>query len=170
MMRRIAPLGLLVLLAGVMLGLWQGAQGAVRLISAPPQLTVGEVATLHFASGRAGKAQALSSNIAVAGMEVLRTEDGLIVCTVTAHADGTALLSCMVGNRQSPVYAVSIVPPVAVPLTSGEFIASKNGGKFHKIDCPWADRILKENRVYFARAADARAESLLPCAHCLKTE
>lgn len=165
--RRIALVLLPLCAAGL---LWQDARSEVRAVSAPPpQLTAGETIRVDFFATCSGDIGAVSSDPAVADIQVAMVSAGVISCTVTAQTDGVAVLSCTVGGRQSPAYAVSVVPPAPTPLTSGAFLASKGGKKFHRADCVWAGKIQAENRVFFEDAPDARAKGYTPCAQCLKS-
>lgn len=48
----------------------------------------------------------------------------------------------------------------------GMVVASKNGGKYHFPWCSGAQRILEENKLYFASIEEARAEGYTPAANC----
>jgi hypothetical protein len=50
--------------------------------------------------------------------------------------------------------------------TSGSFVASSKGTKYHRIDCSGAKSINEENRVYFATEESARAAGYAPAGNC----
>ncbi len=50
--------------------------------------------------------------------------------------------------------------------TSGPFVASRSGTKYHRTDCPGASQIKPENQVYFVTAAAAAAAGYTPAANC----
>jgi hypothetical protein len=46
------------------------------------------------------------------------------------------------------------------------YIASKNGTKYHRIDCPGARTIKESNKVYFASEDEARKAGYAPASNC----
>lgn len=57
-------------------------------------------------------------------------------------------------------------PARAAPVGEYNFVASRNGGVFHKPDCTWAKRIADENRIGFATRREAIDAGLRPCKQC----
>ncbi|MGN1007708.1 MAG: Ada metal-binding domain-containing protein [Butyricicoccus sp.] len=144
--------------------------GRVQLTeSPPPQLEVGETARMEFSARDAADITVHSTNDTVASIEIQSADDGQILCRITAHAPGSASLSCEADGRLSPAFAVSVVEP-AVPdepiLTSGPYVSSQYSDKYHLSTCVSAQKIQPENRIYYASAADAAAQGLTPCKKC----
>lgn len=50
--------------------------------------------------------------------------------------------------------------------TTGQFVASKSGTKYHALTCPGAKQIKPENKVFFASAAEAEAAGYSKAANC----
>jgi len=57
-------------------------------------------------------------------------------------------------------------PQTAITEASTSVVASRNGTKYHRTDCPGAKQIKDENKVYFATTALARAAGYTPAANC----
>lgn len=156
---------LVLLLFCLVLGVRQSRRDLIHLqVSPPPQLIAGETAMLSYAAPAGGAVTVHSSNAAVAEIAVQSAADGMVSCLVTAQADGSATLSCTIGGRSAPSYAVSVVPPADIPLTDGDFVASRSSTRVHRISCRFAERIRTENRIYFANIQDA--EGYIPCTTC----
>lgn len=167
MKRRLRFFALACFIAVCILVVWWCERSKVQLeVVPPPQLTAGATAQLSFSSARAGDISVQSSDASVLSIEVQSVSDGSVACIVTAYQDGTAILFCGVGGRFAPSYAVSVVSP-ALPLTDGEFAASRNSKKFHRISCNWVNKIEKENLIYFLHIEDAAAAGYTPCARCM---
>ncbi len=62
--------------------------------------------------------------------------------------------------------AVFAAAPAPVAAGEGAYVASKNGSKYYLTTCSGANRIKKENRVYFVSAHDAAAAGYEPAAQC----
>ncbi|MCA9365716.1 hypothetical protein KC723_02380 [Candidatus Kaiserbacteria bacterium] len=45
-------------------------------------------------------------------------------------------------------------------------VASKNGTKYHKLDCPGANQIAEKNLIEFASVEEAKAAGYTPAANC----
>lgn len=56
--------------------------------------------------------------------------------------------------------------PTAPPATSGTYVGSRSGTKYHLPSCPGAGRIKEENKVWFQSAEEARANGYTPAANC----
>ncbi len=54
----------------------------------------------------------------------------------------------------------------ALPGTAGNFVASKSGTKYHRVDCPGASQIKSENKIFFATAASAEQAGYTKAANC----
>lgn len=48
----------------------------------------------------------------------------------------------------------------------GGFVASKNGTKYHLIECPGAKQIKEENKIYFSSEDEARNAGYAPAVNC----
>lgn len=51
---------------------------------------------------------------------------------------------------------------VEATFTPGKFVASKKANKFHSPKCDWAQRISKENQIWFNSEAEAKAKGFEP--------
>lgn len=61
----------------------------------------------------------------------------------------------------------SIANGIAKPIAGQEkYIASKSGTRYHFSWCPSALNIKRENKIWFATAAEARAKGYIPAANC----
>lgn len=49
---------------------------------------------------------------------------------------------------------------------TGAYVASISGSKYHRLDCPGAQSIKEENKIYFATASEAEAAGYTPAANC----
>lgn len=49
---------------------------------------------------------------------------------------------------------------------TGAYVASISGSKYHRPDCPGAQTIKEENKLYFATKAEAEAAGYTPAANC----
>ena len=75
-----------------------------------------------------------------------------------------------VSRAAQPAAAVT-APPVATETESalqpaGDFVASRNGTKYHLLTCPGAKQITEANKIYFTSVAEARASGYTPAANC----
>jgi len=46
------------------------------------------------------------------------------------------------------------------------FVASSKGTKYHRLDCPGAQTIKAENKIYFSTEEDARKAGFTPAGNC----
>ena len=146
--------------------LWLRETGRIRLTAPPPpQMTVGDTATLEFSVQNAKDCRAVSSDPAVAEIAVISAQNNRLRCRVTALADGSASLSCAVNEKSSPAYAVSVVAPLASAPAAGAFVASESGKKYHLSTCAYAKKL--KTRIFFETAADAESQGYAPCKTCL---
>ena len=63
---------------------------------------------------------------------------------------------------------VKTEPVTATEVTTGQLVGSKNGTKYHALDCPGASQIKEENKRYFESVAAAQAAGYLPAKNCPK--
>ncbi len=47
-----------------------------------------------------------------------------------------------------------------------KFLASSKGTKYHRVDCPGAQTIKEENRIYFSSEDEARKAGFTPAGNC----
>lgn len=57
---------------------------------------------------------------------------------------------------------VQLPKNVQVTFTPGKFVASKKANKFHSPKCDWAQRISKENQLWFNSESEARTKGFEP--------
>lgn len=50
--------------------------------------------------------------------------------------------------------------------TTGKYIGSMDSDKFHYPDCRWAEKILKENEIWFDTVEEAKEKGYQPCGVC----
>ncbi len=106
----------------------------------------------------------------------------LIVVALASFFLGQAAASPVDSGHESNSVVISEAKrksaPVDVDTTSTSnvnepgklFVASKNGTKYHRDDCPGASQIKPENRIEFATAAAATAAGYTPAANCPPVE
>jgi hypothetical protein len=71
------------------------------------------------------------------------------------------------GTTQTESSRVALPPePVVESATSGPYVASKAGTKYHHVSCGGAKQIKPENKLYFPTQDGARAAGYLPAANC----
>ncbi len=75
-----------------------------------------------------------------------------IICPVEAYMDANKLAEVPASASSTKI---SKVTPTGV--TSGAYVASKNGKKYYALSCSGAKRIKDENKVFFATSAAALA-------------
>lgn len=52
------------------------------------------------------------------------------------------------------------------PSTSGDYVASVNGEKYHRPNCQYAKKILEKNRIYYESRDEAYAAGKTACSVC----
>lgn len=52
------------------------------------------------------------------------------------------------------------------PLSSGTYVASRNGSSYHLPTCPGAKQIKEENKVWFQTEEEARRAGFKPAGNC----
>lgn len=57
-------------------------------------------------------------------------------------------------------------PAPVSTLTSGQYVASKNGTKYHLPWCPGAKAMNEENKIWFNSKEDAESAGYTPAANC----
>lgn len=70
-----------------------------------------------------------------------------------------------------PYSGVSLEATAAVPLGQsdplGQYVASKNGTKYHLVTCPGTKQIKEENKIWFQSQKEARAAGFQPASNCI---
>lgn len=61
---------------------------------------------------------------------------------------------------------VVVAEVATAATTTGSFVASVNGTKYHALNCPGAKQISEQNKLYFQTTAEARAAGYTPAANC----
>jgi micrococcal nuclease len=56
--------------------------------------------------------------------------------------------------------------PPPVVKENYQYVGSKASKKFHRLTCPWAQKISEENRVYFKTRDEALKQGFVPCKVC----
>ena len=135
----------------------------------PVQLTVGQSVEVTFAQ-TPDDVEGRSSDPSVLEIRKHAQTDAQVVYELTAHAAGTAVISCTADSASSPSYSISVVeaqePPPA-PATSGAYVASKSGSKYHLPTCSSAKQIKPENQVFFQTPQQAEEQGYTTCSRCL---
>jgi len=95
---------------------------------------------------------------------------GLGRMSVVETAQSNTTTIAPVSRATQPAAAV-IAPLVATetepaPQPAGDFVASRNGTKYHLLTCPGAKQITEANKIYFTSVAEARASGYTPAANC----
>ncbi len=57
-------------------------------------------------------------------------------------------------------------PTNSLQTLTGKFVASKKGTKYHRTDCPGAQTMKDENKLYFQTEEEARAAGFAPAGNC----
>lgn len=133
----------------------------------PVQMTVGQSVEITFDQD-SDAGDGYSSDPSVVEIQKHAQKDEQSVYELTAHAVGSASISCT--TEGSPSYAISVVAPEEPPLpaaTSGAYVASKSGSKYHLPSCSSAKQIKTENQVFFQTPQQAEEQGYTPCARCL---
>lgn len=102
----------------------------------------------------------------------------LIAIGVTSFGLGRWSLSGMqpINQPASIIMTESAVPERMVAggasgasssvATTGTYVASKNGSKYHLPYCPGAQQMKEENKVWFSSKEEAEAAGYTPAANC----
>jgi len=77
---------------------------------------------------------------------------------------GPTMNPALVENAAGVVF-IDTPSPVVVP-DAIQVVASKGGTKYHRLNCPGANSINEENKIYFDSIAQARAAGYTPAANC----
>jgi len=59
-----------------------------------------------------------------------------------------------------------LISPPSVEKRNYQYIGNKFSKKFHRLTCPWAQKISEENRVYFKTRDEALKQGFVPCKVC----
>lgn len=133
----------------------------------PVQMTVGQSVEITFDQAP-DAGDGYSSDPSVVEIQKHAQKDKHAVYELTAHAVGSASIVCT--TEGSPSYAISVVAPKEPPIpaaTSGAYVASKSGSKYHLPSCSSAKQIKTENQVFFQTPQQAEEQGYTPCARCL---
>lgn len=94
----------------------------------------------------------------------------IILIAVTSYGLGRYSQHISVPPVQAQAVTVSQptpAPPSSTSIaTKKQYVASKNGSKYHLLTCPGASQIKEENKVYFNTPEQARAQGYTPAANC----
>ncbi len=98
---------------------------------------------------------------------------GLLIIVVAGASFGLGKLSMssVVENQSA---AVSVTQPLSDPVTAAEtsdnsaknYVASKNGTKYHLLTCPGAKQMNEANKVFFSTAEQAASAGYSPASNC----
>ncbi|HYF29320.1 MAG TPA: Ada metal-binding domain-containing protein [Candidatus Paceibacterota bacterium] len=69
-------------------------------------------------------------------------------------------------STEARAQPAAVAAPAAAAATSGTYVASKSGTKYHLPSCSGAKRIKEENKVWFATKEAAEAAGYAPAANC----
>ena len=133
----------------------------------PVQMTVGQSVEITFDQAP-DAGDGYSSDPSIVEIQKHAQKDEQAVYELTAHAVGSASIACT--TEGSPSYAISVVAPEEPPVpaaTSGAYVASKSGRKYHLPSCSSAKQIKTENQVFFQTPQQAEEQGYAPCARCL---
>ena len=94
---------------------------------------------------------------------------GIVVCI--AFLAGRASVVSFAGKPSLEEYALSnaslgLQGDETLPEKSHVLVASKKGRKYHLPECPGAQRIAQENKIYFSTKEEAEETGYQPAANC----
>jgi Metal binding domain of Ada len=112
------------------------------------------VALTAFALGRYSATETGWGRAAGAAVTMSYTEKGL------PSADTATT------QRTSSIVTESPVLPHTAAVSSGPYVASKSGTKYHHESCAGAKQIKEENKLFFTTAREAAAAGYSPAANC----
>lgn len=92
---------------------------------------------------------------------------GFLVC-IAFLAGRASVLSFDIQKPPLEEYALSNVPLQSETgmRESGILVASKKGKKYHLPECPGAQKIAEENKIYFTTHEEAEEAGYQPAANC----
>ena len=101
-----------------------------------------------------------------------------LVLLVALTAFGLGRLSQEINLETTPNGGVELTAQPAAVVESGalatpetgQFVASKQGSKFHRLDCPGAGQIAEKNKLYFRSEAEAMSAGYSRAANCAFAE
>lgn len=67
-------------------------------------------------------------------------------------------------TRRSAEMATSTT--ASLPPTTGTYVASRNGTKYHLLTCPGAKQMSEQNKIYFNTKEEAASAGYQPAANC----
>ena len=97
----------------------------------------------------------------------------LILTSVTSFGLGRLSLEEIKSSPQKGV--VSVIESISeadhksenlIRLNEKNFVASKNGSKYHLPDCPGAKQMSEGNKIYFSTEEEARSSGYTKAANC----
>jgi len=105
-----------------------------------------------------------------AGIDIYRTD---LHGTVIVNTDGKTY-SIVTEQRVDPMTQVKqpeplpqpVTTPTPAPVKTGKYVGSSESDKYHYPTCRYAEKILRQNLIWFKDATDARAQGFLPCGVC----
>ena len=106
--------------------------------------------------------------IAVAGVSFYlgRMSIGETAASPTISVQKASLFETKTAQSQG-ITTTSTTATTAVPIqTTGSYVASKSGTKYHFPWCPGAKQIKEENKIWFNAKADAEKAGYTPASNC----
>ena len=68
--------------------------------------------------------------------------------------------------KPEPFPSSELTATTTTATTGGKFVGSTKSDKYHYPSCRWAEKILPENKIWFASSEEARAAGYVPCGVC----
>jgi len=118
------------------------------------------VFTLILLSVMAVAAFGLGRWSVLAGLDNTPTRPVLVTTPVSDVSASATSATPAITSDTAPTATNAGAPP------SGNFVASINGTKFHKLTCASANRISVKNKIYFQTEEEARAAGYTRAANC----
>ena len=84
----------------------------------------------------------------------------------TEHPEDRVWIEQLSGGEAPLQAAAASAPKAEAPPSTGAYVGSRNGTKYHLPDCSGAKRIKPENQVWFATKEQATAAGYTPAANC----
>lgn len=84
-------------------------------------------------------------------------------------AANTAAISARISRESVPKIPETLaITEISkdVEATVGEYVASRNGSKYHRISCPGVKQMSEQNKIYFTSVTEAEAAGYQPAANC----
>lgn len=90
----------------------------------------------------------------------------LVIVLVSIIAFSFGRLSASSAPERGLEIVSGEVPVSEVAKSTGPYVASKTGSKYHLVSCSSANSIKEENKVYFSTKEEAEAFGYTPAANC----